>query len=141
MTHRGLAALVGVTMWLAGPGAAARADSGNVLAFTVAVAGVNPCNAENVSGSLNVTIVLNRHSAGDDETRANVHGSFHGELTGSLGNTYHVAAEGEDHSDLLAGHYDFPFHVNAATEGSAPNLTLDGIARVIANASGDPVGA
>jgi len=138
-TRLGVIASIAISVTL--PNTVARADSDNLLRFTQSVNGVNPCNSEIVNGFLDVLIVLNRHSTGLADTHVNLHGSFHGELTGSLGNTYQVSAEGQDEADVVSNRYDLPFHVNAVTEGSASNLTLDGTARVLVDSSGNPVGA
>jgi len=123
------------------PSALAASASENVRSFTVPISGVNPCNAEQVAGSLDVLLVLNRHDTGDGQTHVNVNGNFHGTLAGLQGNTYHVSGHGSADFGDVASHYDFPFHVVAATDKSAPNLTVDGIARASVDAAGNPLAA
>jgi hypothetical protein len=117
-----------------------RASGENVIQFSATVSTANPCTGEAVTGPLDVLLVANRTSTGNGQIHVNVRGSVHGQLSGNLGSTYQVSAEGSDQIDLVAGHYDFGFHAAAVSHGSASNLTLDGVARVFVDGDGNPVG-
>jgi hypothetical protein len=121
--------------------ASSRQAGENAFWLTPDVNGANPCTGEGVSGSLTVLLVVSRISTGDGGVHVNVHGSFHAQLTGSLGTTYQVSANGNAQSHSVADYYDFSFSVEAISHGAAPNFTLEGVARVFVNGSGDPVGA
>jgi hypothetical protein len=113
----------------------------NVLTLTVPAVVVDPCTGEVGTGTLHVLLVVNQDIAPSGEVHVDVHASVHGELTGNQGSLYQVSAEGNSQSSVMANHYDVPFHGNAAGEGSAPNLKVDGIGRVHVDATGDPLGA
>jgi len=121
--------------------AAGARDGDNVLTLTVPAVVVDPCTGEVGTGTLDVLIVVNQDTAPSGEGHVNVHASVHGELNGNQGSVYQVSAEGNSQSSVGANHYDVPFHGNAAGEGSAANLKVDGIGRVQVDATGDPLGA
>ena len=136
ITLRGLtAAGVLTTALLAFRHGAARA-SDTTLEFTVPVNGVNACTGEGVTGQLRALLVV----SGNGQTHVSVRGLIRGELAGNRGTTYHLSGGGGDQYGVVADHYDFGFHANAITEGSTPNFSLDGVARVLVNASNEPVG-
>lgn len=138
LTICSFAAVLGAVLSIAD--APVRADSDKELSFTAVITSADPCTGEGVSGSLDVVLVANRASTGSDQIRVNVHGSFHGQLVGNLGTTYQVSAAGSGRFDFVSGHYDFPFSTEGISHNSAPNLTLDGVARLFVNGEGDPTG-
>lgn len=115
----------------------------NVVHFTGGMLVQNPCNAEIVGGpgTIDVTVGVNSHTNGQGDPVVNAHVSFHGELPGSLGNTYRVSFTGSEQFNAFSNPYVVPYHSNVIGKGKAPNFRMDGNINVFVNGNGDPVGA
>lgn len=116
------------------------ATSGNTISFSAPVVATDPCTGEVGTGTLDVLIVVNEVVTGAGVAHVTAHARVHGQLTGSRGSVYQVSAEGTSESASVADLYDVPFHGTAAGEGTAPNLTVDGVADVHVATTGAPTG-
>ena len=115
--------------------AGARAD-GN-LKITFPSIQFNPCNGENISGTVDVVLGVHVNENGG----VNVFRSFHGTLEGNQGNTYQISSIGHEHFDnTFPSFYQFTFHNNVIGLGKAPNFEAEATVRVFVNADQEPIG-
>ena len=98
----------------------------------------NPCNAENVSGPVDVLLGVHVNS---DGTNVTVFRSFHGTLTGDQGNTYKVSSTANQQFDnTFQFYYDVEFHNTVTALGGGPSFETDGVTRIFVDADQNPVG-
>lgn len=115
--------------------AAARAD-GN-LKTTFNSFQFNPCNGENISGTVDVLLGVHVNANGG----VTVFRSFHGTLEGDQGNTYQISSVGQENFDnTFPLYYDVLFHNNVIGVGKAPNFEADATVRIFVNADQEPTG-
>lgn len=95
----------------------------------------DPCTGEVVTGELDAVFVVNGVWTGNGRLHAIIQASAHGELTGGDGSIYRFSFEGIEQFDAVADYFDVPLHGEAISEGSAPNFSVDGFARIFTDGS------